>query len=127
MKRSVLAVVMAGILVLASPNPAWAYNRTFEVFKITRIPDGMMKVVVELGLREEQSPPDDCRNNVPVNVQRRINGRWRTRFSGRTNSQARFVRKAKRQRGRYRAVALEFTTDAGNQCFKAVSDPITFP
>ena len=127
MKRSVLAVVMAGILVLASPNPAWAYNRDFTEFKILRAPNSMMKVIVEIALREEQSPPDDCRENVPVRVQRRARGRWITRVRGRADSRGRLVKSVPRKRGRYRAVAPEFTTDAGNQCFKAVSRTITFP
>lgn len=127
MKRSVLAITMAGILVLASPNPAWAYNRDFTEFKILRAPNRTMKIIVELGLVEEQSPPSDCRLVVPVKVQFRDSERWIGVLRGRTDRRGRLVKTVPRKRGRYRAVAPEFTTDAGNQCFKAVSRTITFP
>ena len=124
-KRSVLAVVMAGVLVLASPNPAWAYNRDVEM-KIAPVTGGKMRFVVALSLRPAESPPDDCRADVPVNIQRRVNGVWTTRFSGRTNSRGRLRRTVSRRRGYYRAVAKEFTTAQGNQCFEAVSSTMRF-
>lgn len=126
MKRSVLAVVMAGVLVLASPNPAWAFNREFRQFKITQINAEFMRVVIAIALLPEQNPPHDCLKNVPVDLQRRRDGRFRTIRTFNTDNEGRVRIRMRLKRGLFRARAREHTTQAGNQCFEEISSTMRF-
>ncbi len=47
----------------------------------------------------------DCRSGVPVNVQRRVNGRWMTEKTTNTNRRGRYAVEIFDQASRYRAVA----------------------
>ena len=76
---------VAGLLALA-PGASAA---TFTVDSLSN--SDMMRVVIKLALLAEQSPPADCKNDVPVRVQRRKDRRWVTVGRGRTNRRARFT------------------------------------
>lgn len=126
MKRAVTASLMALILSVSLVEPAWAFDRK-TVLDIDAISGGDMRLLVTLSLIAEQNPPDDCKEDVPVVIQRRSGRRWLRFASGRTDQNGRLTLRRARRSGRYRARAKAFTTEAGNQCFESTSQPVTFP
>lgn len=124
MKRAVIASLMALIMSVSLVEPAWAYDRMTKL-RYDPLSGDRMKLTVILSLLAEQSPPDECKKDAPVVIQRRIGRRWRNVRSGRTNQRARFTFSSARRAGRYRARAKAFTTSSGFECFDSTSPTVT--
>jgi hypothetical protein len=72
---------------------------------------------------------DDCITRQPVNIQRRINGRWVTKKSTNTNRRGRYAVEIFDQASRYRAVAPrteleDAVSDTLDVCPKAVKEGV---
>ena len=117
---------MAGILVLASPNPAWAYDRNFDKFDINRVSADVMRIAIALSLVASQNPPQDCLADVPVVVKKVRRGADLVIARGRTDEDGRLNKRTKRRRGRFYAIAKRHITQAGNECYESRSPTIAF-
>jgi hypothetical protein len=126
MKRAVIASLMAVVLSVSLVGPAWAFDRENKL-TFSELSGDRLRFLIALTLIQAQNPPPECRADVPVRLQRRRSGKWRTIKRGRTNKRGRFVATQPRRAGRYRAVAPEFMTKTNQQCFKSVSNTVTVP
>jgi subtilisin-like proprotein convertase family protein len=66
-----------------------------------------------------------CASEVPVKVQRRLNGRWRLVGTDTTSATGVFVVPGTRDPGTYRAIALRVTLASNDICLKAISTPVS--
>jgi len=88
-----------------------ARNNGLVVFGRVRVGDGF----------------NDCMRQVPINIQRRVNGRWVTKKATDTNRRGRYAVEIFDQASRYRAVAVRHAIedlDAGQKhvCLRAVKE-----
>jgi hypothetical protein len=63
----------------------------------------------------------DCASKVPVKVQQRVNGRWKSVGTDITSTKGAFVVPGTSDQGRYRAVASPVTIGQTDVCLKATS------
>jgi len=126
MKRAVTASAMALILSVSLIEPAWAFDRETKLAHKALSGD-RMRLLVTLALLASQNPPDECKNDAPVVIQRRRSGRWVKFASGRTNQRGRFSITRKRRSGSYRARAKRFMTSSGFECFSSTSTTVRVP
>jgi hypothetical protein len=63
----------------------------------------------------------DCAASVPVKVQRRVSGQWRTVGKTTTTDTGAYKKRIRDRAGRYRALAPKFSLASGDVCPSAVS------
>jgi IPT/TIG domain len=63
----------------------------------------------------------DCAASVPVKVQRRVSGKWRTVGKTTTTDTGAYKKRIRDRAGRYRALAPKFSLASGDVCPSAVS------
>jgi hypothetical protein len=63
----------------------------------------------------------DCAAAVPVKIQRRVSGHWKTVGSATTTDSGAYRKRIADREGRYRARARKFTLASGDVCWRAVS------
>jgi len=69
----------------------------------------------------EATPFTDCVATVPVKIQRKVSGHWKTIAKTTTSDTGAYSRKIKNKKGKYRSIAVKTTLASGEVCLKAKS------
>jgi IPT/TIG domain len=69
----------------------------------------------------EATPFTDCVATVPVKIQRKVSGHWKTIAKTTTSDTGAYSRKVKNKKGKYRSIAVKTTLESGDVCGKAKS------
>jgi IPT/TIG domain len=63
----------------------------------------------------------DCVASVPVKIQRKVSGKWKTIAKTTTSDTGAYKRKIKNKKGKYRSIAVKITVPTDELCLKAKS------
>jgi hypothetical protein len=63
----------------------------------------------------------DCAASVPVKIQRKVSGHWKTIAKTTTSDTGAYSKKVKNKKGKYRSIAVKTTLESGDVCAKAKS------
>lgn len=80
--------------------------------------------VVAAGMVTVTDGTMECAANVPVRIQRRISGRWRTVKSTMTDANGAFSVHIRDRIGKYRARVPKMTLASGDVCARTTSAPV---
>jgi hypothetical protein len=69
----------------------------------------------------ETTPFTDCVASVPVKIQRKVSGKWKTIAKTTTSDTGAYSRKVKNKKGKYRSIAVKTTVETDELCLKAKS------
>jgi hypothetical protein len=69
----------------------------------------------------ETTPFTDCAASVPVKIQRKVSGSWKTVGKTTTSDTGAYSKKIKNKKGKYRSIAVKTTLEGGEVCLKAKS------
>jgi IPT/TIG domain len=69
----------------------------------------------------ETTPFTDCAASVPVKIQRKVSGSWKTVGKTTTSDTGAYSKKIKNKKGKYRSIAVKTTLTGGEVCLKAKS------
>jgi hypothetical protein len=69
----------------------------------------------------ETTPLTACAASVPVKIQRKVSGHWKTIAKTTTSDTGAYSRKIKNKKGKYRSIAVKTTLTSGEVCLKAKS------
>jgi hypothetical protein len=69
----------------------------------------------------ETTPFTDCAASVPVKIQRKVSGSWKTVGKTTTSDTGAYSKKIKNKKGKYRSIAVKTTLAGGEVCLKAKS------
>jgi len=69
----------------------------------------------------ETTPFTDCVANVPVKIQKKKSGSWKTVGKTTTSDTGAYSKKIKNKKGKYRAIAVKTTVPTDEVCLKAKS------
>jgi hypothetical protein len=59
--------------------------------------------------------------SVPVKIQRKVSGSWKTVGKTTTSDTGAYSKKIKNKKGKYRSIAVKTTLEGGEVCLKAKS------
>jgi hypothetical protein len=69
----------------------------------------------------ETTPFTACAASVPVKIQRKVSGHWKTIAKTTTSDTGAYSKKIKNKTGKYRSIAVKTTLTTGEVCLKAKS------
>jgi IPT/TIG domain len=69
----------------------------------------------------ETTPFTACAASVPVKIQRKVSGHWKTIAKTTTSDTGAYSKKIKNKKGKYRSIAVKTTLTSGEVCLKAKS------
>jgi len=69
----------------------------------------------------EATPFTDCAASVPVKIQKKVSGSWKTVGKTTTSDTGAYSKKIKNKKGKYRSLAVKTTLASGDVCGKAKS------
>jgi hypothetical protein len=69
----------------------------------------------------ETTPFTDCAASVPVKIQKKVSGSWKTVGKTTTSDTGAYSKKIKNKKGKYRSIAVKTTLEGGEVCLKAKS------
>jgi hypothetical protein len=69
----------------------------------------------------EATPFTECVASVPVKIQRKVSGSWKTIAKTTTSDTGAYKKKIKNKKGKYRSIAVKTTLESGEVCLKAKS------
>jgi hypothetical protein len=69
----------------------------------------------------ETTPFTACAASVPVKIQRKVSGSWKTVGKTTTSDTGAYSKKIKNKKGKYRSIAVKTTLEGGEVCLKAKS------
>jgi hypothetical protein len=69
----------------------------------------------------EATPFTECAASVPVKIQRKVSGSWKTVGKTTTSDTGAYSKKIKNKKGKYRSLAVKITLASGDVCGKAKS------
>jgi hypothetical protein len=80
------------------------------------------KLVAKGTVRSTEDPAfTDCAATVPVKIQRKVSGSWKTVGKTTTSDTGAYSKKIKNKKGKYRSIAVKTTLEGGEVCLKAKS------
>ena len=125
-RLSVWSLLLALVGSLVFVAPAYAVNRVVHDFRLRHVTvDGVVKLLATAHIAASDGGGNsvaECAEKVPVRVQRRGGGRWKTIKKTRTSSTARVRTRFADRAGRYRLLLPAHTTANNTECFKAISE-----
>jgi hypothetical protein len=80
------------------------------------------KLVAKGMVKSTEDPAfTDCAASVPVKIQRKVSGSWKTVGKTTTSDTGAYSKKIKNKKGKYRSIAVKTTLEGGEVCLKAKS------
>jgi IPT/TIG domain len=80
------------------------------------------KLVAKGTVKSTEDPAfTDCAASVPVKIQRKVSGSWKTVGKTTTSDTGAYSKKIKNKKGKYRSIAVKTTLEGGEVCLKAKS------